>query len=152
MVDCEPCWLAACLACLIRSLNSFVKVEPLLPEDDRTVQYSLRSMLIFYFMLAGLDRVNLHIAAREAELLENQYQGSIRQASCSQIQDEMNTRSEIGNQVDKVDKVIEVLLKAGMTSDALRDAHMHGVVLRHSGVVQLAIPLIVLGPFVIESF
>ena len=145
--------LSACLARLIISSNAdlLVKVDPLLPEEDRPVQLILRSLLPFYFMLAELDRVSLHVAARETDLLENQYQGSIRQASCSQTEDERNIRSEIGDQVDEVDKVIEVLLKAGMTSAALRDAHIHGVVLKHSGVVQLAIPIIVLGPLLLEG-
>ena len=31
----------------------------------------------------------------------------------------MNIRHEVGDQIDEVDKVIQVLLKAGMTSDAL---------------------------------
>ena len=146
--------LVACLARLIDSSSShpLVAADPLLPEEDIPLQHIEHNLLLFYFILAELDRVHLSVASHEADLLENQYQGSLRQACCSEIRDEMNIRSEIGDQVDEVDKVIQVLLRAGMTSDALRDAHMHGVVLEHAGVVQLAIPMLVLGPLLIEGF
>ena len=109
-------------------------------------QCLMNSMLVAYFLIAEIDRLTWQVAEHEAEQLHNQYQGSIRQASCSEVQDEANIRTEIGDQVDEVDDVIQVLLKAGMTSDALRDANLQGVELQHAGVVQLAIPVLVLGP------
>ena len=109
----------------------------------------LNSLMVVYFLLAEIDRLNWQVAEHEAEQLHQQYQGSIRQASCSEMQDEVNIRNEIGDQVDEVDKVIQVLLKAGMTSDALRDANLQGVELQHAGVVQMAIPLLVLGPLLL---
>ena len=140
--------LAAGLASLV-GFSDLAWLVLLPPSETHVSEYFVHGMLAFYFILAELDRVQWRIAVREAKLLENQYQGSIRHASCSQIQDELSIRSEIGNEVDEVDKVIQVLLKAGMTSDALRTAYMRGVVLRHSGVIQWAIPAIVLGPFLI---
>ncbi|CAK9066671.1 unnamed protein product [Durusdinium trenchii] len=109
-------------------------------------QLSNRVGIIIYFLLAEVDRVNCQTERQEAEALQNQYQGSIRHASCSEVQDELNIRNEIGDQVHEVDKVIQVLMKAGLTSNALRDAHLHGVELRHAGFVQLAIPVLALGP------
>ena len=102
-----------------------------------------------YFLLAEVDRVNCQTEMEEAEALQKQYQGSIRHASCSEVRDEVNIRHEIGDQVDEVDKVIQVLLKAGISSDALRAAYLQGVELRHAGFVQLAIPVLVLGPLLL---
>ena len=110
------------------------------------MKYGNRACIVLYFLLAEVDRMNCQAERQEGEELRHQYEGSIRHASCSEIQDEVNIRDEIGDQVDEVDKVIQVLLKAGMTSDALRDAHLQGVELRHAGFVQLAIPVLVLGP------
>ena len=122
---------------------------PLLPqnidEQASTVWYTRVSMLA-YFLLAEIDRLNWQTEISETEQLQNQFGGTIRQAACSQVQDELNIRHEIGDQVDEVDKVIHVLLKAGLTSDALRDAHLQGVELEHAGVVQVAIPALVFGP------
>ncbi|CAK9071473.1 unnamed protein product [Durusdinium trenchii] len=128
---------------------------PLLPqnidEQASTVWYTRVSMLA-YFLLAEIDRLNWQTEISETEQLQNQFGGTIRQAACSQVQDELNIRHEIGDQVDEVDKVIHVLLKAGLTSDALRDAYLRGVELEHAGVVQVAIPAIVLGPHLFLSF
>ena len=110
------------------------------------IETFMRSMMVAYFLLAEVDRVNWRIAVHETEKLQKHYQGSISCARCTKPQDEINIRNEIGHQVHQVDKVIQVLLNAGMTSDALREAHLHGVRLQHSGVVQVAIPLLVLGP------
>ena len=122
---------------------------PLLPETSTlhaaTYTYT-RASILAYFLLAEVDRVNWQTEKRQAEELQHHFQGSIRHASCSEVQDEINIRNEIGDQVDEVDKVIHVLLRAGMTSDALRAAYLQGVELLHAGVVQLAIPIIVLGP------
>ena len=108
-----------------------------------------RICILVYFLLAEVDRVNCQTETEEAEALQNQYQGSIRHASCSEVQDEVNIRHEIGDQVDEVDQAIQVLLKAGMTSDALRAAYLQGVELRHAGSVQVAIPVLVLGPLLL---
>ena len=113
------------------------------------IKYASYFCIVLYFLLAEVDRVSCQIEAQEAEALQHHYQGSIRHASCSEVQDEVNIRNEIGDQIDEVDKVIQVLLKAGMTSDALRDAHLQGVELRHAGFVQLAIPVLMLGPLLI---
>ena len=102
-----------------------------------------------YFLLAEVDRVNCQTEMEEAEALQTQYQGSIRHASCSEVRDEVSIWHEIGDQVDEVHKVIQVLLKAGMTSDSLRAAHLQGVELRQAGLVQSAFPLIVLGPLLL---
>lgn len=98
-------------------------------------------------MLAEVDRVNWQTEKHEAEELEQSYQGSIRDASCLESQDERNIWNEIGTLADEVDKVIRVLMKAGMTSDALRDAYLKGAELRHAGSTQLAIPIVVLPGF-----
>ena len=128
---------------------------PLSPENSAkqaaTYKY-MRASFLGYFLLAEVDRVNWQTEKRQAEELQHHFQGSIRHASCSEVQDEINIRDEIGDQVDEVDKVIQVLLKAGLTSDALRDAYLRGVELEHAGVVQVAIPAIVLGPHLFLSF
>ncbi|CAK8988621.1 Probable protein phosphatase 2C 22 (AtPP2C22) [Durusdinium trenchii] len=121
-------------------------VPPLSKELNLAVDRYARVCIVLYFLLAEGDRVNWRLEKHEAEELQNNYQGSLRHASCSYIQDEVNIRNEIGGHVDEVDKVIQVLLKAGMSSDVLREAYLQGVQVRHAGVVQLAIPLIVLGP------
>ncbi|CAK9087221.1 unnamed protein product [Durusdinium trenchii] len=108
-----------------------------------------RICIWLYFLLAEVDRVNCQTEMEEAEALQKQYQGSIRHASCSEVRDEENIRHEMGDQVDEVDQVIQVLLKAGMTSDALRAAYLQGVELRHAGFVQVAIPVLVLGPLLL---
>ena len=113
------------------------------------IVYWHRICILVYFLLAEVDRVNCQIEMEEAEALQNQYQGSVRHASCSEVQDEVNIRHEIGDQVDEVDQAIQVLLKAGMTSDALRAAYLQGVELRHAGSVQVAIPVLVLGPLLL---
>ena len=112
-------------------------------------QNVLCSCMVVYFLLAEVDRLNCQIAKNEADQLQDQYLGSIQYASCSEIQDEMNIRHEVGDQIDEVDKVIQVLLKAGMTSDALRAASLQGVELQHAGVVQLAIPALAMGPLLL---
>ena len=56
----------------------------------------------------------------------------------------MNVRNEIGHQVDEVDKVAQVLLKA-----ALRATYLQEVELLHAGFVQVAVPAIVLGPLLL---
>ena len=104
-----------------------------------------RICIWLYFLLAEVDRVNCQTEMEEAEALQKQYQGSIRHASCSEVRDEENIRHEMGDQVDEVDQVIQVLLKAGMTSDALRAAYLQGVELRHAGFVQVAIPCLCSG-------
>ena len=91
--------------------------------------------------------MNWQTEKHEAEELEQSYQGSIRDASCLESQDERNIWNEIGTLADEVDKVIRVLMKAGMTSDALRDAYLKGAELRHAGSTQLAIPIVVLPGF-----
>ena len=113
---------------------------------------SARACILAYFILSELDRVNWQTEMQQAEELQNKFQGSVRQASCSDSSDELNIRNEIGDQVDEVDKVIQVLLKAGLTSDALRDAYLQGVELEHAGVVQVAIPALVLGPLLMKGF
>ncbi|CAK9087639.1 unnamed protein product [Durusdinium trenchii] len=116
------------------------------------VLVNVHRILIFsYFLLAEVDRVNCQTEMEGAEALQNHYQGSIRHASCSEVRDEVNIRHEIGDQVDEVDKVIQVLLKAGISSDALRTAYLQGVEIRHAGFVQLAIPVLVLGPLLLTG-
>ena len=121
--------------------------SPLFAEQEGRVIASFGYILLVgYFLLAEVDRVYWQAEEHETELLQHQYRGSIRQASCSESQDEINIRNEIGEHFDEVDKVIQVLMKAGMTSNALREASLQGVELRHAGVVQLAIPILELGP------
>ena len=109
----------------------------------------MRASILGYFVLAEVDRVSLQAEQREADALKNQYPGSVRHALCSVVQDENQIRNEIGDQVEEVDKVIQVLMKAGLTSDALRVAYLQGVELRHSGFFQLAVPVTVLGPWLL---
>ena len=101
-----------------------------------------------YFLLAEVDRVNYQTEMEEAEALQHQFQ-SVRYARCSLSRDEMNIRNEIGDQIDEVDEVIQVLSKAGITSDALRAAYLEGVELWYAGLVQWAIPALVLGPLLL---
>ena len=130
-------------------LKKLVQFLPLSGWTTHVVVNVHRICILLYFLLAEVDRVNCQTEMEEAEALQNQYQGSIRHASCSEVQDEVNIRHEIGDQVDEVDQAIQVLLKAGITSDALRAAYLQGVELRHAGFVQVAIPVLVLGPLLL---
>ena len=134
-------------------LLSGFRYLPLLGRNTllTVAKYGNRACIVLYFLLAEVDRVNCQTEQQEAQALRHQFHGSIRHASCSEVQDEVNIRNEIGDQIDEVDKVIQVLLKAGMTSDALRHASLQGVELRHAGFVQLAIPVLVLGPLLMEA-
>ena len=105
-----------------------------------------RAEIVAYFLLSEVDSVNWQADLDAEAELRNEFQGSLRHAACSEVQDEENIWTEISDQRDEVDKVIQVLLKAGMTSDALRHAYLQGVELQHAGVIQWAIPVLVLGP------
>ena len=117
-----------------------------LATQDIARTFMARSFYAAYFVLAEIDRLTLSAGVQEAKELQEQYEGSIHHAKCSELQDEVNIRSEIGDQVDEVDKVIQVLIKTGMTSPALRDAYLQGVNIEHVADAQLAIPILLLGP------
>ena len=140
---------AAVIACAHHEL---LPLNPQITARQAANYRFARACILVYFLLSELDRVNWQTEMQQAEELQNNFQGSVRRASCSDSKDELNIRHEIGDQVDEVDKVIQVLLKAGLTSDALRDAHLQGVELEHAGVVQVAVPALVLGPLLLLSF
>ena len=110
-----------------------------------------RILIFSYFLLAEIDRVNWQAEMEGAEALQNHYQGSIRHASCSEVRDEVNVRNEIGHQVDEVDKVAQVLLKAGISRLHFELHICRRVEILHAGFVQLAVPAIVLGPLLLTG-
>eukprot|EP00913_Durusdinium_trenchii_P025261 g23715.t1 len=90
--------------------------------ERHIMQTSVRSMIVMYFVLAEADRIHWRVAEQEADKLQDDYQGSIGHSSCSERQDEVHIWNEIGDQ---------------------------GVKLRHAGVVQMAIPILALGPLLL---
>ncbi|CAK9080339.1 unnamed protein product [Durusdinium trenchii] len=98
------------------------------------------------FLIAEFDRVRSLQIDREGQQLRKQYDGSIRFASCSQETDQRNIWDEIGDKVEEVDRAIDVLISAGMSSPALRTAAKSGVDVKGAGHAELAIAFTVLGP------
>ena len=78
------------------------------------------------FFVMELDRINASSTVREAAALRRHF-GGIREAQCWQVADRRRIWKEIGNQVEVVDSCIEVLLSAGLSTKALREAHEKGV-------------------------
>ena len=97
-------------------------------------------------VLMEIDRINEVFTAFEAQQLQRHYQGSIRFAKCSQAADAANISREIGEQTDAVDFAIQVLLKAGMSSPALREIAQAGVDVEQAAYAEIASIVILLGP------
>eukprot|EP00913_Durusdinium_trenchii_P005377 g5013.t1 len=75
------------------------------------------------------------------------YKGSIQFASCSEPNDLRNIWDELGDQVHEVDNAINVLISAGVSSPSLRRAAELGVKIEGAGHAEVAVAVVVLGPF-----
>ncbi|CAK9076395.1 Uncharacterized protein SCF082_LOCUS36833 [Durusdinium trenchii] len=124
----------------------WLQVQGLPDQEAYVVQRVIFLTAVAFFLVSEVDR--LHYAARELEGLQlrKHYQGSTRYASCSERHDEEKICQEIGEKAHSVDQVIQVLISAGMSSPALREAQMQGVSIEHAGDAQFAIPSLFLGP------
>eukprot|EP00913_Durusdinium_trenchii_P021856 g20536.t2 len=111
----------------------WLQVQGLPDQEAYVVQRVIFLTAVAFFLPEEVDR--LHYAARELEGLQlrKHYQGSTRYASCSERHDEEKICQEIGEKAHSVDQVIQVLISAGMSSPALREAQMQGVSIEHAG-------------------
>lgn len=98
------------------------------------------------FCVMEVDRINGRSTISEAEELRQGYEGSIQYAKCSQEADAVSIRREIGDQVEKVDHAIHVLMVAGMSTPALRDI-ARSVDIQHAAVPEITGAIFLFGPF-----
>jgi hypothetical protein len=77
---------------------------------------------------------------------QSRYEGSIKYAKCSQEADAVSIRREIGDQVDKVDHAIHVLMAAGMSTPALRDI-ARSVDIQHAAFPEITGAIFLFVPF-----
>eukprot|EP00931_Biecheleriopsis_adriatica_P068603 TRINITY_DN42533_c0_g1_i1.p1 TRINITY_DN42533_c0_g1~~TRINITY_DN42533_c0_g1_i1.p1 ORF type:complete len:457 (+),score=75.51 TRINITY_DN42533_c0_g1_i1:31-1401(+) len=97
-----------------------------------------------YFIVAEADRIRIATTRKTIAQLRDGYSGSIQHAECSVATDEANIRSEIGNDIQAVDHSIQVLISAGMSSQALRTAEEAGVNVKNIGIQGISVPFLTL--------
>lgn len=130
-----------------KAMRRSVSYLPMLPEE-----YHVIKGMLFWVMAATMpflmevDRINAIFITLEAQQLQQKYRGSIRFAECSQRTDAQNIGQEIGDRTHAVDFAIQVLLKAGMSSPAIRDIAQAGVDIEHAAYAKIASTVILLGP------
>lgn len=126
--------------------DAWIQLQGFAVREATVVQRLLWLTATLFFAIAEIDRITFVARDIEGKELRRNFQGSLRFASCSQLRDEEHIRLEIGNKVTQVDQIIQVLIAAGMTSPALRDAALQGVNIDHAGDAAVAIPVLFLGP------
>jgi len=94
-------------------------------------------------LLAELDRRRAVVSERQASQLERGY-ASVLDASCSNAQDEINLREEIGGRTTQVDEAIRVLIMAGMSTSSLREASKLGVNMLGAALIEYCFPTLML--------
>ncbi|CAJ1384578.1 unnamed protein product [Effrenium voratum] len=102
-------------------------------------------LVMIFFLLAELDRIMWEARTVECQQLRHGFEGICR-ASCKEPEDEQRIRAEIGDKVAEVDQAIEVLISAGMSTPALRHVERLGINIDHAGCMELAMPVMFLGP------
>lgn len=126
--------------------DAWIQLQGFVLREATMVQRLLWLTATMFFAIAEIDRITFVARDIEEKELRQNFQGSLRFASCSQLRDEEHIRLEIGDKVAQVDQIIQVLIAAGMTSPALRDAALQGVNIDHAGDAAVAIPVLFLGP------
>ena len=119
-------------------------------EASQVIDLSFWLMISMVFCVLEIDRVNGKSIMTEAEELQQGYQGSIQYAKCTQEADAARIRAEIGNHVHQVDNAIHVLMKAGMSTPALREI-AHLVDIEHAAFSEIAGAAIFFGPMSIDG-
>eukprot|EP00928_Gymnodinium_smaydae_P066031 TRINITY_DN4908_c0_g2_i5.p1 TRINITY_DN4908_c0_g2~~TRINITY_DN4908_c0_g2_i5.p1 ORF type:complete len:357 (-),score=48.81 TRINITY_DN4908_c0_g2_i5:216-1286(-) len=94
---------------------------------------------MLYFALAEVDRIRAIEAKTEADHLKSNYSGSARDADCSSDQDKRNILNEIEGSLPVVDRRIQALVEAGMSTEALQQAQEAGVNIRCAAFAEYAL-------------
>eukprot|EP00443_Scrippsiella_acuminata_P130738 CAMPEP_0115603064 /NCGR_PEP_ID=MMETSP0272-20121206/16230_1 /TAXON_ID=71861 /ORGANISM="Scrippsiella trochoidea, Strain CCMP3099" /LENGTH=570 /DNA_ID=CAMNT_0003038565 /DNA_START=48 /DNA_END=1760 /DNA_ORIENTATION=- len=89
-----------------------------------------------FFIFSEYDRVQHAICAQEADNLR--YEGSVIDARCTDPNDALHIRAEIGSRDRDVNSAIRTLLRAGMSSHELRQAVNAGVDVKQFSDVNVA--------------
>ncbi|CAE6966568.1 unnamed protein product [Symbiodinium natans] len=136
------------------SIVNWSTVHPWLPLQDLPglvpiiEQRFIWLVGISLFCMMEADRINsqaTRIAA--AELLQGyEDQGSVEYAECSRDADALSIRAEIGDKFGEVDYAIHVLLRAGISTPALRDIARAGVDVESAAHSDVTIPFLFLMP------
>eukprot|EP00928_Gymnodinium_smaydae_P000119 TRINITY_DN10045_c0_g1_i2.p1 TRINITY_DN10045_c0_g1~~TRINITY_DN10045_c0_g1_i2.p1 ORF type:complete len:610 (+),score=66.04 TRINITY_DN10045_c0_g1_i2:67-1830(+) len=87
----------------------------------------LSCSFLAFWLMSEVDRVRFEAADEESKNLWRQYTGSIRDATCTLIEDRETILEDIGDGVDQVDEAIAVLLAAGFSTPNLREAYERNV-------------------------
>ncbi|CAK8989226.1 Uncharacterized protein SCF082_LOCUS1720 [Durusdinium trenchii] len=119
-----------------------------IPDTMETFVHHLYwASALSFFVVAECDRVRSNQIEDEGRQLRKKYKGSIQFASCSEPNDLRNIWDELGDQVHEVDNAINVLISAGVSSPSLRRAAELGVKIEGAGHAEVAVAVVVLGPF-----
>mmetsp|Transcript_56644 Transcript_56644/g.132363 ORF Transcript_56644/g.132363 Transcript_56644/m.132363 type:complete len:569 (-) Transcript_56644:12-1718(-) len=98
------------------------------------------------FCLLEVDRIRSITLHLQSEQLSNGYEGSICHATCTEPRDAAGIKAEVGEKTEEVDFAIEVLLKAGMSTPALREVARAGVDVAGIQHPELTVPFVFLVP------
>eukprot|EP00747_Dinoflagellata_sp_TGD_P179099 gnl/TRDRNA2_/TRDRNA2_29297_c0_seq1.p1 gnl/TRDRNA2_/TRDRNA2_29297_c0~~gnl/TRDRNA2_/TRDRNA2_29297_c0_seq1.p1 ORF type:complete len:547 (+),score=58.59 gnl/TRDRNA2_/TRDRNA2_29297_c0_seq1:75-1715(+) len=94
-------------------------------------------LMMLFCCLSQADCVRAHELNCQKCQLHNGYD-TIRKAESSKQQDKDCIWAEIGNQDERVEHSVEALLQAGMSTDNLREADVHGVNIDGAGMLSWA--------------
>jgi len=114
-------------------------------EEWRTWQMFYSVSMALFLAFSEVDRVRYEGAQRESDELRKGYTGSVRDASCSSADDAASIRAEIDGCSDEVDRTVQVLTSAGMSTASLREAAERGVDLEMFSTSSIAFRAIVVG-------
>jgi len=93
---------------------------------------------LVFFIIAETDRIRRIKWHSESAQLAAGYGGSIVNAKCSHDADRLQIFAAIGGRVDDVDRMIETLMIAGVSTKRLREASLAGVDVSTSAYTEFA--------------
>jgi hypothetical protein len=91
-----------------------------------------------FLLCQVLDDASASAASEQDQQLGLKYTGSVENASCTVRSDSEAIRSEIGSQMQEVNRSVQVLLESGMSTVSLRRAAACNVHMEHAGRARTA--------------
>lgn len=95
----------------------------------RNISFMNTAAFALFFIVSDYDRISHEMSCQESENLK--YRGSIVNARCSDPDDASKIRAEIGESEGHVDRAVQTLICAGMSSRELREAEDAGIDIKH---------------------
>eukprot|EP00931_Biecheleriopsis_adriatica_P034180 TRINITY_DN19771_c0_g1_i2.p1 TRINITY_DN19771_c0_g1~~TRINITY_DN19771_c0_g1_i2.p1 ORF type:complete len:585 (-),score=57.58 TRINITY_DN19771_c0_g1_i2:82-1836(-) len=129
---------------------AFSRVNPYVSPGSYMLLF--RTGWLVYFCVSEADRVKCNAANAQAGQLRKDYRGSVQYATCSDQRDTANIHNEIHENLEEVNEAIDVLIRAGMSSERLRVAAHAGVNVKHATYSDAAgaVAILNMGPYVAE--